>query len=165
MYGFQLGVNAPSTKFQVIGRIVEPFSGLTPGAHQQMGIFLGDGTQDGFVKLTLKGTDTNVEKVHVLREENATVLTNRIKDIVLPGPDFVDLRLVVDPSAGTVQGFARATVGGVLQPEITMGAPFPIPAAWYTSLTRGLAAGLISTSTGPAPPFPATWDFFHVEPV
>ena len=31
MYGFQLGVNAPSTKFQVIGRIVEPFSGLTPG--------------------------------------------------------------------------------------------------------------------------------------
>ncbi len=165
MYGFQLGVDPPSTTFQVIGRIVDPFSGITPGASQQMGIFLGDGTQDGYVKLVLKGTDTAMEKVHLLREVSGSVLTKRNKGIVLPGPDFVDLRLVVDPSAATVQGFAQASIGGVLQPQITMGNPIPIPSSWLTSTTRGLAAGLISTSVGPAPPFPATWDFFHVEPV
>jgi hypothetical protein len=164
MYAFQLGVDAPSTRFQVVGRIVEPFSGLTASAHQQMGIFIGDGTQDGYVKLVLKGTDTNTEQVHLLREEGGTVLTRRSRGIVLPGPNFVDLRLVVDPAAGTVQGFAQASVNGVLQPQITMGNPVPIPMSWLTSTTRGLASGLISTSIGPAPPFPATWDFFHVEP-
>jgi hypothetical protein len=165
MYGFQLGVDPPTTKFQIVGRIVEPFSGITPGSSQQMGVFLGDGTQDGFVKLVLKGNDTSVEDVHLLHENLGTSVVKRNRDIVLPGPDFVDLRLVVDPTAATVQGFAQASIGGVLQPQITMGNPIPIPSSWLTSTTRGLAAGLISTSVGPAPPFPATWDFFHVEPV
>jgi Kelch motif/Galactose oxidase, central domain len=165
MYGFQLGVDPPTTKFQIVGRIVEPFSGITPGSSQQMGVFLGDGTQDSFVKLVLKGNDTSVEDVHLAHENLGTSVVKRNRDIVLPGPDFVDLRLVVDPTTATAQGFAQASIGGVLQPQITMGNPIPIPSSWLTSTTRGLAAGLISTSVGAAPPFPATWDFFHVEPV
>jgi hypothetical protein len=164
LYGFQLGVAPPSTPFAVHGRIVAPFSGLTPTGNQQMGIFIGDGTQDGYVKLTLRGTNGDGEKVHLLREVDGEVLTRRNQDIILPGPDFVDLRLVVDPAAGTVQGHARASTGGHLGPEITLGNPVPIPSSWLTSTSQGLAAGLISTSAG-ASPFPATWDSFRVESV
>ena len=117
------------------------------------------------MKLVLKGNDTSVEDVHLLQENLGATVLKRNKDIVLPGPDFVDLRLVVDPSAGTVQGFASASNGGVLQPQIDMGNPVPIPANWLNATGRGLAVGVVLTSAGPAPPFPATWDFFHVEPV
>jgi hypothetical protein len=89
--------------------------------------------------------------------------------MVLPGPDYVDLWLVVKPGAGTVQGFAQAFEGGVFGPEIKLGAPITLQAgtmaSWVDSASRGLAVGMISTSAGKAPEFPATWDFMHVEPI
>jgi hypothetical protein len=128
-----------------------------------MGIFIGDGTQDGYAKIVLKGTNNPIEKVHMLIEEGGAILKKRNRDIVLPGPDYVDLRLLVKPADGTIQGFAQAFENGSLQPEIKMGGPIPIPSAWFTAPTRGLAVGLISTSAGKAPPFPASWDSFHVD--
>jgi hypothetical protein len=164
MYGFQLGVDAPSTPFQVYGRIVDPFSGVTPGKAQSMGIFIGDGSQDDYLKVVVKGTKGEVEKVHLLHEQNAGIQKKRNRDILLPGPDYVDLRILIDPAAGTAQGSWQVFEDGVLQPEITIGGPIPIPSAWLDSPSRGLAIGVISTSTGPAPPFPATWDFIRIEP-
>jgi hypothetical protein len=162
MYGFQVGVVPPSATFQVSTSMVNPFSGISPGASQQMGIFVGDGTQHGYAKIVLKGTNTGSDKVHFLKEVGDLIETKRNKDITLPGPDSVTLRLVVNPVAGTVQGFAQASVGGVLQPEIKMGSPVTVPASWFGSQDTGLAVGLISTSTGSAPPFPATWDYLRV---
>ncbi len=162
-YGFQLGVQPPAGRFQVYGRIVQPFLGLTPDAHQSMGIFIGDGTQDGYLKVTTKGAVGTPEKINVIEEIGGTVQVTRNKDIALPGPDYVDLWLVVDPAVGTVQPSYQASVGGVLQARVNVGAPIPIPTSWLTTPGRGLAAGLLSTSRGQGPEFPATWDFFHVE--
>jgi hypothetical protein len=38
-----------------------------------------------------------------------------------------------------------------------------VPSSWFTGATRP-AVGIISTSAGPAPPFPATWDLLEVHP-
>ncbi|HSL10933.1 MAG TPA: hypothetical protein VLA82_06425, partial [Actinomycetota bacterium] len=167
-YGFQLGVDAPSSTFEVSTSIVNPFSGISPGASQQMGIVIGDGTQHNFVKLVLKGKDGTPEQVHLWKEIGDAKSVGRNKSITLPGPDYVELRLVVNPSNGTVQGFAQPCDAGSsgctpLAAEIKMGNPVAIPSSWLTSSTTGLAVGIISTSTGPAPPFPATWDYLHVE--
>ncbi len=164
-YGFQLGIDPPSGKFHVYGRIVQPFDGLVPDAHQSMGIFLGDGTQDGYLKITTKGTAGSPEQINVIKEVAGVSEVSRKKSITLPGPDYVDLWLVVDPTAGTVQPSYQASVGGVLQPRVNVGAPIPIPASWSSTPGRGLAVGIISTSRGPGPEFPATWDFIHVEAV
>jgi hypothetical protein len=42
-----------------------------------------------------------------------------------------------------------------------MGTAVGIPQRWYDG-SQGLAVGMISTSTGPGPQFPATWDFMRV---
>src|SRR5918996_3996845 len=51
-YGFQFGVRAPATGvFTAHTRILAPFAGLTPQNYQSMGLFLGNGNQDNYVKL------------------------------------------------------------------------------------------------------------------
>jgi len=164
-YGFQLGVDAPSAPFQVYGRIVQPFLGFSAERHQAMGIFIGDGTQGGYVKITTKGVLGTPEKINVIREIGDVVQTTRNKSLAMPGPDFVDLWLIIDPVASTVQPVYQASIGGVLQAKVNVGLPIPIPSSWLSSPTTGLAAGLISTSRGTGDPFPASWDFFHVEAV
>jgi len=42
-----------------------------------------------------------------------------------------------------------------------LGTAEPVPAAWLSG-TSGLAVGLISTSAGAAPTFPATWDLIEI---
>ena len=106
--------------------------------------------------------------MHLLKEIGDANSVARNQNLALPGPDFVELRLVVNPSAGTVTGFAQPCDSGTggcvpLSSEIKMGNPVPIPSSWLTSSTTGLAVGIISTSAGPAPSFPATWDYLHVE--
>ena len=41
--------------------------------------------------------------------------------------------------------------------------PQSVPASWFSGATAP-AVGIISTSTGPAPVFPASWDFLEVQP-
>jgi hypothetical protein len=55
------------------------------------------------------------------------------------------------------------TSGGVTGPRVMVGGPEPIPSIWLSGASA-LAGGIISTSTGPAPPFAATWDFFEIVP-
>jgi Bacterial Ig-like domain len=51
---------------------------------------------------------------------------------------------------------------GVSGPLTEVGAPLAIPSAWLDGTGTGLAVGMISTSAGPAPEFPATWDLIEV---
>ena len=81
----------------------------------------------------------------------------------MPGPNHVDLYLRVNPAAGTVQPSFTATTGATTTGRIDVGGPIAVPLAWFTAPT-GLAVGIISTSTGPGPVFPATWDFMKVTP-
>ena len=82
--------------------------------------------------------------------------------VTLPGPDAIDLYLTIDPASGTAQPSFTVTTAGTTGPRTTVGGPEPIPASWLSG--TALAAGIISTSNGPGPPFPATWDFFEVVP-
>lgn len=160
-YGFQFGVNATagSEAFTVHTRIVAPFDGLPPEDYQSMGTFVGTGDQDNYVEL-VTSSNGGTGGVRLAKEVDGR-FDNLEQDAVdLPGPDTVDLFLTVDPSAGTVRASYAETTGGVAGPRINLGDPIPIPASWFDGET-GLAVGILSTSNGPGPEFPATWDIIE----
>jgi N-acetylneuraminic acid mutarotase len=161
LYGFQFGVKPPPTKFILHTRIVAPFAGLQPADFQSMGVFLGNGDQENYVKLVLSANG-GAGGVELLKEIAGSVTTGAAATISMPGPNHIDLFLTVDPAAATVQAAYAVTAGGVTGARTDLGPPQAIPSAWLNSTSRGLAVGIISTSRGPAPEFPATWDFIEV---
>jgi hypothetical protein len=161
-YGFQFGVaTASSGVFTAHTRIVSPFGGITPQGGQSMGLFIGTGDQDNYIKLvtTANGGSGGVQ---FLKEVAGTVSSRPTAAVALPGPDAVDLYLTIDRTASTVQPRYAVTTGGVAGPLQPIGGPEPIPAAWLAS-TIGLAVGVISTSAG-GPTFAASWDVIEVTP-
>jgi hypothetical protein len=163
-YGLQFGVNATAStgKFAAHTRIAAPFAGLVPQNYQSMGLFFGNGDQDNYVKLVTAANNGagGVE----FGKEVAGVWTGRPKVAVsMPGPDAVDLYLTIDPAANTVQPSYSVITNGVAGPRTNVGGTMSIPANWFGG-TNGLAVGIISTSAGAGPEFPATWDFIEVVP-
>jgi hypothetical protein len=164
-YGLQFGVRAYPAEvdaFVVHSRILGPFSGLTPQAGQSMGMFIGTGHQDNYAKIVVSGDSGG--GIQFLQEVSGAVTNNTFTAVPMSGVNHVDLYLRVDPDAATVQAFYAVTTGGVTGPETALGSPQSVPAGWFTNPASGLAIGIISTSRGPAPPFPATWDFIQVIP-
>jgi N-acetylneuraminic acid mutarotase len=159
-YAFQLGVNAGShpAGFAARARILAPFAGLQPHDGQSIGIFLGTGDQDNYVKLT-----TVAGGIRLVREVDGAVTDRFDGSLHLPGPDHADLHLAVNPQAHTVQASYSVTANGVRGRRQPLGDPVSIPESWLRGQTA-LAVGIISTSSGPAPPFPASWDFIEVTP-
>ncbi len=163
-YGFQFGINAdPATTdtFTVHTRMQAPFAGRTPQDYQSMGLFVGNGNQDNYVKL-VTAANGGAGGIEFSKEVGGTFVRDRPRGPVsLPGPDTVDLFLTVDPDAKTVQPSYVVTTNGVSDQRKTLGGPEPIPAGWFGGST-GFAVGIISTSSGPGPVFPATWEFIEV---
>ncbi len=160
--GFQFGVD-PSTNSRVFTartRVVAPFAGITPQNHQSMGLFLGTGDQDNYVKLVTAAN--NGQGGIEFAKEVAGQFSNRpIPTVPMPGPEYVDLYMTVDPDAGTVQPSYVVSTNGQRGPRTAVGGPEPIPAKWLDG-SEALAMGIISTSFGGAPPFAASWDFIEV---
>jgi N-acetylneuraminic acid mutarotase len=164
-FGFQFGVNAnPQTtgKFTAHTRVLAPFAGLSPQDNQSMGLFIGNGDQDNYVKIVTLANG-GAGGVQFVKEVASSTTASPQDSVAMPGPDYVDLYLTVDPAANTVQPSYTVTTGGTAGPKTNLGGPEPIPAGWLTG-TTGLAVGIISTSSGPGPVFPATWDFIEVAP-
>jgi glucose/arabinose dehydrogenase len=161
-FGFQFGVHvAPATgTFTAHTRILAPFAGLVPGDFQSMGLFLGTGDQDNYVKLVVSANSGN-GGIEFAREFGGTFVSRPQAPVSMPGPDAVDLFLTVNPVNATVQPAYLVTTGQVPGPVQNLGSPEPIPPTWVSG-SQALAVGLISTSSGPASPFPATWDFLKV---
>jgi hypothetical protein len=159
-YGFQLGldVNGSSAPFVVHTALPAPFSGGTPSGNQSYGVFFGTGNQDNYVKLTVAAND-GAGGFALVKEQAGTPTTVKQNAPIWPGPDAVDLYLRVNPAAATVQ--ASYSIENAA--PVAIGGTQTIPASWFTGTTRP-AVGIISTSAGPAPPFPATWDLFEVNP-
>ncbi len=161
-YGFQFGVNVDSASpaFRIQSRILAPFSGVAAQPHQSMGIFIGTGDQDNYLKLVVKsaGTDGGLqyarEVAGVFEEQN-----NHNGNIY--GADAIDLYIDVDPASALATGYYQLTVNGVVGELIGVGS-LTFPAQWLNNPTA-LAVGIISTSIG-AQPFPATWDYISVKP-
>src|SRR5690606_17048180 len=131
---------------------------------QSLGVQLGDGTQSNYVKLVVTGdgggTVTVVEEVG----DDAQTIASAPLALPLPAPAAVDLWLAVDRRAHTVQAsYAPLSSGAPSGTRTPLGPVFAIPSSWTDNPSTGLAVGIISTSAGPAPVFPATWDFFKIE--
>ncbi|HET6953891.1 MAG TPA: choice-of-anchor D domain-containing protein, partial [Acidimicrobiales bacterium] len=158
--GFQLGIDVSPAggPFVAHTRLPAPFAGLVPAGGESYGLFVGDGTQDGYVKVVV-AANGGAGGFALVDEQGGVPVTVTVPGPVWPGPGVVDLFLRVDPAAGTVQ--ASASIDG--GPPFPVGPPRTVPAAWFGS-AAGPAVGIISTSAGPAPPFPATWDFLEVQP-
>jgi hypothetical protein len=158
-YAFQFGVKVPQTgAFTAHTRILSPFAGLTPQDSQSMGLFLGTGNQDDYVKVVVSANG-GAGGVQFVKEVAGAVTSRPQAAVALPGPNAIDLYLTVDPVAKTVQpSYAVGTAGT----RVNLGGVEPIPAGWLAS-TTALAVGIIATSAGPAPEFPATWDLIEIE--
>ena len=163
-YGFQFGVDtagSPVNVFTIRTRIVGPFLGTTPADFQSMGLFIGTGDQDNYFKLVVS-SNGGAGGIQSLLETGGVAQTGPTDPVTLPGPDAIDLYLVVNKTAGTVQPAYTLTNLGVTSNIFNLGTPVAIPTAWLTDPTSGLAVGILSTSRGAAPVFAATWDFVDI---
>jgi hypothetical protein len=157
-YGFQFGVNAtPATTdtFTVHSRVLAPFSGATPTGDQSIGMFFGTGNQDNFVQLAV-AADGGSPGIRLGKEVTGIDTFQPVVPLALPGPDSVDLYLTVNPISGDAQAAYRVTNAGISGPLIPVGTTISFPKAWLTNATRGLAVGVMATSSG-GPTYPATW--------
>jgi len=158
-YAFQFGFSTAGIgTFTAHTRILAPFAGLTPQGNDSMGLFIGTGDQDNYVKI-VTSANGGTGGIQFLKEVGGVVTNRPQAAVTMPGPDSVDLYLTVDPAALTVQPSYTVTTGGVTGPRTNLGGPEPIPASWLSA--PALAAGTIATSAGGSP-FPATWDFIEV---
>ncbi|MEX2111561.1 MAG: malectin domain-containing carbohydrate-binding protein [Pirellulales bacterium] len=146
---FQFGVNVAGAtqKFVATTRVLSPWSGQTPQAGQQMGLFVGIGNQDNYIEVAVDGSGT----IMVISEIAGAATTVASSSTTLTGLASIDFYLSVDPVNNTVQasyllpGGARTLLG----PAVT------IPASW---LSGAMAVGLISTTPAAIAPMPVTWD-------
>lgn len=162
-YAFQFGLAvSPATTgvFTARTRLASPFAGIVPTDDQSMGLFIGTGTQNDYLKI-VANANGGPGGIEVLKEVGGSATTTSQVAVTLPGPDAVDLYLTVNPGAATVQPSYRITAGGSAGPITAIGPPVAIPTSWVTG---SMAIGIISTSNGPGSPFPATWDFIQAMP-
>jgi hypothetical protein len=155
-YGFQFGVNTSSTSepFTAHTRILAPFVGITPENNQSMGLFIGTGDQDNYVKLTTHANG-GAGGIQVLKE-GAGAASAQLNNESILGSDYVDLYLTIDPDTNKVQP-SYSVNGGERR---GLGTSLDIPASWLGP--KALAIGIISTSRGLGAPFAANWDFIKV---
>jgi hypothetical protein len=158
-YAFQYGVNANPANtgvFTAHTRIDAPFAGVTPQGNQSMGFYIGTGDQDNYAKLVLTANGGN-PGLRFVEEVGGVATAGPLSPLTMPGPDSVDLYLTVDPAAATVTASFRVTTNGTSTPVVHVGsAVHSIPASWLSNPARGLALGVIASSTG-GPTFSATW--------
>ncbi len=152
-------VHGGSPKFTAQTQIVAPFAGGAPQGHQSMGLFIGKGDQDNYIKLVTNasGGDGGVK---FAREIQGDFESQQVA-AAIAGVDSVDLFLVVDPAASTVEASYVITMNGVQGARTRVGEPITLPSSWLNDTTNGPAIGIISTSRG-ADPFPASWGFIDV---
>ncbi|HEX5017082.1 MAG TPA: kelch repeat-containing protein [Actinomycetes bacterium] len=160
-YGFQFGFAPATTPFTAHTAILAPFAGVEPTGKQSMGLFVGTGDQDNYVKVVATAGNGS-PGIQVEREVNGTTSASSVTPVNLPGPNAIDLYLTVDPESLSVQASYSTTAGGQTSDRIPVGQPQPIPSGWLNSNEQGMATGIISTSSGGGT-FPATWDFMEVE--
>ncbi len=163
-YSMQLGVdvNAATGPFSVHTRVDGLFfNGNTPVDNQSLGMYLGTGDQDNYVKIAL-AANGGAGGIEVVLEDQGVPAATMYSEAVL-GASNIHLYLSVDPVALTVQARYALDAG----PVVDLGTPLAIapgsPLAATLSPSQAMAAGIIATSRG-ATPFTSTWDLIEVVP-
>ena len=159
---FQFGIGSPKEPFSVHVRLPEPFGDQSRvQALQSLGLFIGTGDQDNYVKLVAGG-----QGVELRGEADGKPLFGELKKLPpLPGPEAVDLFLSVDPAAGTVTASFTVTEEGETGDPVRFGSRFvPVLGSWLGNPESGFAVGVISTTGRNGRPFNARWDLIEVQP-
>jgi putative cell wall-binding protein len=154
----QANLDTPSSTFRVDGSVCGPFP-TEVGAG--VGIYFGTGDQDNFVKAIVTwNARRGTYAMQDYREVNGTGAgVAKKSDSNLGSANCVTIYLTVNPATGmyspsySIDGGPRMGFGGDSTRRT-------VPAGWLSSPT--IAAGIIATSRGAAPPFQATWSGFHV---
>ena len=158
--GFQFGANvaAETQPFTAHTQISGPFAGIKPQNFQAMGAFIGTGDQDNYLKIvtTANGGNGGIEVLKEVGGAPDGKTYGPADGVNILGKDAVDLYLTVNPTNNTVQP-SYSVNGGAKK---NLGNPVAIPASWLGP--KALAVGVISTSNGPGPEFPATWKFLQI---
>jgi hypothetical protein len=158
-YAFQYGVRVPDTVFTVHTQVLAPFAGMTPEGSESIGLFVGPGGQDDYVKLVLSAHN-GAPEVQVVQEVGGVATTDALP-FDLADVTAIDFFLTIDKTNGTITARYQTTTGAAVTGPVTdAGAPQSVPASWLDNATQGLAIGLIGTSVG-GTPFPATWSALY----
>ena len=159
---FQFGIGSPEGPFTVHVRLPEPFGDESRvQALQSLGLFVGTGDQDHYVKLVAGG-----QGVEIRGEADGKPLFGELKKLPpLPGPEAVDLFLSVDPVGETVTASFTVTEDGETGDPVRFGSRFvPVLGSWLGNPESGFAVGVISTTGRNGGPFNARWDLIEVQP-
>jgi hypothetical protein len=169
-YAFQFGADTAD--------VTEPFTVHTtvagfpenPDSAQSVGMFVGNGDQDNYIKFVVSATD-GTGGVQLAKETGGT-FTNVAQPNnagVTGSGQATDLYLTIDPSDDTVTASYSLDGGETMIPanvsasgSETGSATTTIPESWLSNENQGLAIGVISTSLN-APTFSATWDQLSVQ--
>ncbi|GIV32716.1 MAG: hypothetical protein KatS3mg031_0251 [Chitinophagales bacterium] len=155
-YAFQFGLNTSAAQwpFVVRTRVYGPFAGFIPLDYQSMGLFIGTGDQDNYLKIVC-AANGGAGGIEIAKEE-AGAYSSSSYNISILNKSYVDLFLHINPSTRQVQP-RYALEGGT---EYNLGPAIVVPPNWLNGI---LAVGIISTSRGSGQVFPATWDFIRVD--
>ena len=158
-FHFGVDVDGGSPLFTARTRILSPFSGTSPQGNQSMGLLIGRGDQDNYIKL-ITNANGGAGGIGFAAEIEGAFIDQQV-DAEILGADYVDLYLVVDPSTSTVEASYVIARDGIRAPRTAAGEAISIPASWLNDVQQGPAIGIIATSRD-AEPFSASWGFIEV---
>ncbi|PID60220.1 MAG: hypothetical protein CSB44_10805 [Gammaproteobacteria bacterium] len=162
--GFQFGLNtsASSPVFTVHTRVPLPLAGASFKGWQSIGLQIGKGDQDNYIKLVASAAGGSDGGIQFAREAGGSFNSLTFEAAAIRNASAVDLMLEVNPATGDVR--AAYLVGSAAEGVSwqVLGITTDMPGDWLSGKT-GLAVGLIATSVG-ATPFTGTWDFIEVLP-
>lgn len=158
-FHFGIDVDGGSPVFTAQTRILAPFAGEAPQGEQSMGLAIGRGDQDNYIKLVTNANAGN-SGIQLAAEIDGAFSSQQDGTAIL-GADYVDLYLVIDPATASVAASYRVTMGGIPGTRTAAGEAIALPTNWLDDATNGLAVGIIATSRG-ADAFSASWAFIDV---
>ena len=164
---FGLNVDVNSAPFTVVTEVESPFFLVNgnplpaPIDDQQMGLYLGTGDQDNFLKIVMH-SHGGAGGIRVTSEINGVSSTNDYSVPGMLGVTAVNLYLEVSPDPVSPTAAPKYSLNGG-NTVVSLGAALPIPASWLAAGDNfGLAIGVISSAVNSATPFDATWDYLYV---
>ncbi|MFK7923067.1 MAG: malectin domain-containing carbohydrate-binding protein [Bacteroidia bacterium] len=153
---FQYGVNVDisSDTFVVSARMLPPF--YAHASTESQGLFIGDGSQDNYLKLVLSGSTLKIES------ENAAIPTGVLASQNIGSiSGNLDLYFEVDPVSGRTQAQYSLDDGSTI---LNLGSPFVLSGALLNAVqnpAQALAVGMIGTADVDDG-FASNWDFLNV---
>ncbi|MFN6945657.1 MAG: T9SS type A sorting domain-containing protein [Cytophagaceae bacterium] len=144
-FQFGINVNGETQPFAIEAALGQPFfEGQTPTGDMAMGIFIGNGDQDNYLKIALHANDGN-GGIQIVNENAGTPIATMHEIDQIPQA-FLHLILEVHPSSGVVQPKYRV---GNSSEIISLGDPITLQGAALSALQdadKAMAVGFISTS-------------------